>query len=284
MAREGGSHAVARGASESGSVVACVPSPQHRARVVDALRTRADVRFVDTFLELRALVRRTVADIDTIIVSAHDGTGAAADAVVRAIVDERPRTAIIAYCQAGAHHNADLRELALAGVHQFVFAGIDDTGVAFRAVLASARRHCAADCVMRELGPVVPASLHRLVEAVLARPDELTSIAALADAVGVHRKTLFNHCQRAGFLQPAELLAWCRLAIVAHYLETTGCTIESIAIDMGYASDTALRNTMKRYTGLRASEVRARGGVACIVSALVEHTQPARRPPGLHIV
>lgn len=29
-------------------------------------------------------------------------------------------------------------------------------------------------------------------------------------------------------------------------LETTACPIERIAIDLGYASDTALRNTIKR--------------------------------------
>lgn len=265
-------------------MVACVHVPRHRARIIDALRNRADLRFVDTVAELRLVLRRTVSDVDTVIVSAHDTTGASAETAVREIAAERPRTAIVAYCEAGVQHSADLRGLALAGVHQFVFAGIDDAGIAFQAVLSSARRNCAADAVMRELSAVIPASLHRFVEAALAHPGDVTSIRELADVLGVHRKTLFNHCEHEGFVAPAELLAWCRLALVAYYLESTGCTIESIALDMGYPSDTALRNAMKRYTGMRAGEVRARGGVGCVVAALAERTRPSRRVVGLHLV
>ncbi len=283
MPREAGSHAVARHAIDSGTVLACVQSPQYRARIVDALRNCADVRFVETLWELRALLRRTVTDVGTIIVSGHDANGTPAAAVVREIAAARPSTAIIAYCQPGPPHNADLRALALAGVHQFLIAGVDDVGLALRAVLASARRHCAAEWVMRDLAPVVPASLHRIVEAILARPDEVTSIAALADALSVHRKTLFNRCERAGFVGPAELLAWCRLALVAYYLDSTGCTIESIALEMGFASDTALRNAIKRYTGATATAARATGAVRMVIAALERRTRPERRA-ALHLV
>lgn len=56
--------------------------------------------------------------------------------------------------------------------------------------------------------------------------------------------------------------------MVAYMLETTACTIERIAIELGYASDTALRNTIKRYTGPRAGQIRNAGGVDAVVSAL----------------
>jgi AraC-like DNA-binding protein len=151
-------------------------------------------------------------------------------------------------------------------VHQIVFRGADE-GSALRAILAAARRQCAAGWVMQELSSVVPSTLYPLVEAALGQPEAVTSVARLADAVGAHRKTLFNRCARADCVPPAELLAWCRLALVAYHLENTGCTIETIAIELGYPSDTALRNAMKRYTGLRAGEIRERGGVLRVVDA-----------------
>ncbi len=108
--------------------------------------------------------------------------------------------------------------------------------------------------------------------------------AHLAAALGVHRKTLFNHCRRARFLPPAELVAWARLAMVAYMLETTGCTIERIGIELGYASDTALRNTIKRYTGQRAGQIRDAGAVEQVIRALEERSRRPARPPALRLV
>ena len=39
------------------------------------------------------------------------------------------------------------------------------------------------------------------------------------------------------------------------------------ALQLDFPSDTALRNMIKRYTGLRASEIRARGGMRAILDA-----------------
>ena len=251
-----------------GTVAACAANPQQRARIIDALRNHADVCFADSFAELSRLLRGTIDAFDVVIVPPHDVAGTDAGRIVREIATERPRVAIVAYCQAGSQYSTDIRALAAAGVHQFVFNGIDDNGVAFRAVVAAARRACAAECVMQQLAPLISPPLHPFMEAVLGRPDAITTIVGVAGALGVHRKTLFNWCARAGVLPPAELLAWCRLALAAYHLESTGCTVDTIAIELSYPSDTALRNTMKRHTGLRASDIRHHGGVACVVRAL----------------
>jgi AraC-like DNA-binding protein len=253
-----------------GNVVACGLDQQQRARVLDAFRARVDLRFVDSVAEITTLLRSTVDDIDVIVLPAVDRLGSAGsiERVVRAIAVERPRVAIVAYCAPGARYSSDIRALTAAGVHEFVFAGIDDQGTTFRTILAKARRGCAADWVMQQMRSIIPPRLHRLVEAILTHPDRVISIPTLAAELGVHRKTLFNWCERAAFLPPAELLAWARLALVAYHLESTGCTVETIAIELSYPSDTALRNTIKRYTGLRASEIRRSGGVACVLSAL----------------
>lgn len=280
MSGAGGLLRVPRAGEILGNVVACGLDQQQRARVLDAFRGRVDVLLLETVPEVAAMLRSSLDDFDVIVLPAVDRPDSmgTVERVVREIVRERPQVAVVAYCPPAAHYSAQIRALAVAGVHEFVFAGIDDHGTTFRALLAKARRGCAAAWVMHELRPIVPARLHRLLEAILTHPDRVTSIPTLASELGVHRKTLFNWCDRAAFLPPAELVAWARLALVAYHLESTGCTVETIALELSYPSDTALRNTIKRYTGLRASDIRTRGGVVCVVEALRRRLSIVRAP------
>src|SRR3954453_17735947 len=165
-----------------GSVVACGLDQQQRARVLDAFRSRVGLRFLDSVAEITDALRSSLEGIDVVVLPAVDRPGSAGtiERVARQIAAERPRVAIVAYCPPGARFSADIRALAAAGVHQFVFAGIDDQGTSFRAVLAQARRGCAADWVMQQLRPIVPPRLHRLLEAILTHPDRVTSIPTLA--------------------------------------------------------------------------------------------------------
>ena len=284
MTRAAGLHGVQRRAGLLGEVLAYPAENEQRARIIDALRNRAQLEIATSMDELRGALTRTVRHVDSVILPARDVDGSSIERHIREIATQRPNTAIIVYCRAGSQYSSDIRALTAAGVHQFVFAGIDDTGSAFAEVLYSARRHCAADSVMRSLAPLIPTSLHPVVETALSEPGELTSIGSLANARGVHRKTLFNLCDRAKFLTPGELLTWCRLALVGHYLDTTGCTLETIAIEMAFASDTALRNTIKRYTRMRAMDLRQSGGVSCVLEALQRRIEQTHsQGAGLHL-
>lgn len=285
MTRGEGLHGVQRRAGLLGTVLAYPAGTPQRVRIVDALRRRADLEFVPSMAALLDRLRQSVRHVDAVILPARDTDGNPIERYIREIAAERPNTAIIVYCRAGSQYSSDIRALTSAGTHQFVFAGIDDTGSAFADVLQSARRYCAADSVMRQLAPLVPAALHPIVESALANPAEITTIEQLANDRGVHRKTLFNWCERARFLTPSELLTWCRLALVGHYLDTTGCTLETIALEMSFPSDTALRNTIKRYTKMRATDLRLNGGVACIVESMRRRTGSLQRgETGLHLV
>ena len=270
--------------SELPAVLACAVTAVQRTRLIDALRGRAALDFCRTFTELSERLQRSSDGVDAIVLPASDASGKDASHIVREIAVVHPRTAIVVWCDTGPHHSVEIRALAVAGAHQFLFAGIDDHGVALRAVLDLARRQCGAEWVMARLAPVVPSRLHPMVEATLARPESVKTVPELAAALGVHRKTLFNHCRKAGFLAPAELIAWGRLAMVAYILETTTCTIERIAIELGYASDTTLRNTVKRYTGQRAGQIRDSGAVQAVVEALEDRALRGSRSARLHLV
>jgi AraC-like DNA-binding protein len=255
-------------------VLACALTAQQRARLVDALRGRVELRFVDTFADLLRGLKRTIEDIDVVVLPARDDSGTDATRAIREVAAQRPGVAIVVHCPPGSQYSSDLRALAAAGAHQFVFAGIDDVGVTFRAVLSDARRQCSADWVMQQLAPLVPPLLPPIVAAALTHPEEIKVIRDVANALGVHRKTLFNRCERVGFLTPNELIVWARLALVGHALGTTGCTVETIAQELGFTSDTSLRNTIKRYMRMRATDVRANGGLQCVLDALRRRITP----------
>lgn len=267
------------------AVLTCVADPVLRARLYDAVGGKGVLQFVPTFSALIAGLRANSLTnslaIGVIVVPPRDATGREAAPVVREIAAGYPDIALVAHCRAGVEHSADIRGLAVAGVHEFLFDG-DDSRLALRSVLESARQGCAAERVMAHLTRVLPEKVHPLVDACLARPAAVRTVEHLADVTGLHRKTLYNQCIQAGSPGPAELVVWCRLALVAYLLERTARTVESIADELEFASPTALRNTIKRYTGLRATQMRVPGGLDGVISALT--VRVGKSPLGLHMV
>lgn len=259
-----------------GRVLAGALSASQRARVTDALRGRATFEFSDSVGGVLDALRATIDIVDVVILPAQ-APDAPVERLIAEITRQWPQTAVVVYCDATTRYSADLRALTVAGADHFVIFGVTDEGATLREALAAARRSCAAEWLMERLSPMMPVQVHRMAEAVLAHPDRVTTVPALAQELGVHRKTLFNWCERTGFLSPAEIVAWCRLLLVAFYLANSGCTVERISLDLGYPSDNTLRNTMKRYTGLRASDVRANGGVGAVLDALRRRLDGSRQ-------
>ncbi|MEP6618041.1 MAG: helix-turn-helix domain-containing protein [bacterium] len=189
---------------------------------------------------------------------------------------------VIGYCTAGIQHTNNIRALVMAGVNELLFRGIDDAGVALRAVVASAQRASVGDIVTTALNASIPEALAQFVRRVASHPAESQRVAQVAQALGYHRKTLVNHCALAVLPPPQELLAWCRLAVVGHLLGTTMLSVEAISSRLDFPSDTALRNLIKRYVGMRATDVRTNGGLRCVMAALDErlrrHRDGTRQP------
>jgi AraC-like DNA-binding protein len=58
-----------------------------------------------------------------------------------------------------------------------------------------------------------------------------------------------------------------RLLLVGHYLGAGNIPVQAIAHQLDFPSATALRNLLKRYTGLRPRDVRAGGGLMPVLAA-----------------
>lgn len=249
-------------------VIGLVHGAAERARIASTLRARAmEPVFVDRIGELTAAVAQARAPVAAIIVEVRDADGLPVHEIVGDLHAGGTGTPLVAYCRPGAEHSSDIRALVLAGAHQLLFHGIDDAGIALRHILDAAQRAAVGERAREELMRVVPPKLSAFVSHVTRYP-ETEKVAEVANALGYNRKTLVNHCAQAGFLPPHELLCWCRLAVAGELMASSCRTIEAIANQLEFASDTSLRNMMKRYTGLKASEVRERGGARCVVGAM----------------
>lgn len=248
-------------------VFACGLSRSQRAHVADGVGRRATLQQIDSFEELERMLPAT-SRCDAVVLAPVDGKGRSALALVERLTREWPDTAIVIFCPSTLDEPPAIRSLVLAGAHQILFEGVHNTAGAVALAVQNARRDSAAETVLARLQPLIPTALQGLAHVVLARPETLTTVESVAAALGVHRKTLVNRCSQHRCLQPAELIMWCRLALVGYFLERSGSTIEGIGILLGFPSHTALRNVMKRYTQLTATEVRERGGLDTVVAAL----------------
>ncbi|HEY5219949.1 MAG TPA: helix-turn-helix domain-containing protein [Gemmatimonadaceae bacterium] len=248
-------------------IIGYVPVQTERARISRALPGWARAKWTSSVTELPAAIRRARGAPAAVVVSVREGNAPEAARAVREILRVAPQVAVVAYCRAGVEHARHIRMMAAAGVHEFLFVGVDDRGLALRAVVASAQRACAAAAVLAAVLPAIPAPLHRFAEFCVTHPARARTVAGVAEMLGVHRKTLLNQCARAGAPAPAEMIAWCRLMLAAQLLAATGQTVEWVALELDYPSDTALRNAMKRYTGRRASDVRREGGLVRVLES-----------------
>ncbi|HVA58768.1 MAG: helix-turn-helix domain-containing protein [Gemmatimonadaceae bacterium] len=258
-------------------IVGYVASHAERARLTGALRGWARAQWAESLAEVVAAVRRAKGAAITVILAPRDGDGHSAAPIVRELRRIAPSAAVVAHCHTGLANAAGIRQMAEAGVHEFLFVGVDDSRVALRSVVAAAQRACAADAVLDALLPVLPAAIRPVAEYCVTHAAEARSVDSVASALGVHRKTLRNRCVAGGSPSPARLIAWCRLMLAAQLLSSTGQTVEWVALEMEYPSDKALRNAMKRYTALRASEVRRQGGLRCVLDLFVQRLRPAPR-------
>lgn len=264
-------------------VIGLVLGASERARIASTLRARStDVVFVDRIAELIDAVKGARLPVAAIVTEVRDAEGNPVSEIVVDLHAGGTGTPLIAYCRAGAEYSSDIRELVLAGAHQLLFHGIDDAGIGLRHILDAAQQASVGERAAEQLMRVVPSKLAAFVSHVTRYPAT-QRVSDVADALGYHRKTLVNHCAQVEFPSPHELLCWCRLAVAGELIASSCRTIESIAHQLDFPSDTSLRNMMKRYTGLKASEVRERGGAKCVVAALrrtLAATQEARSMAG----
>lgn len=214
------------------------------ARAEEALRT---TRFAALVLEVE---------------DAHGEPTAALARTSRLAAPERPVVAILR--RSAGWSNAALAMLATRPDLVVLEEDLDLTSV-IRAIGPSLRRGELLADVWPLLEEELPPGLRPIVRLALTRSAAPLAVTELARALGLHRKTLWSQCRRAGVDSVQVLMMWCRLIAVSHALRTRGESVERIANEMEFASPTALRNATRRYLGVTPTALRAAGGetLAC---------------------
>src|SRR5581483_2431497 len=71
----------------------------------------------------------------------------------------------------------------------------------------------------------------------------------------------------------AASISWSRLFVAARLLEDLHRPVGRVALHLGFASGSALRGMLKRYTGLTPGEVRCGGGLDRVIDAMCAKPQ-----------
>ncbi|MDQ3811804.1 MAG: helix-turn-helix domain-containing protein [Chloroflexota bacterium] len=243
----------------------------------EALRGHGMLRFYERPADLAAAVG--AGGVTAVLIEPRDGRGYSTAQLVESLRTGFPGVAVIAYCDHRHDSSGDILALARAGVNELAFRGTDDVRLALTAALTSAEHQSTAELVLRELAPAVPASVRPLVAYCLEHAGTRLSVARVAAEFGVHRKTLVNRLDQAGLPTPIALIGWCRLLVAARLLDDPGRSVEQVALSLDFPSGTALRNMLKRYTGLNAREVRENGGLRCLIRMFQQTLARPRAEP-----
>jgi AraC-like DNA-binding protein len=195
-----------------------------------------------------------------VLAEARDARNNPVAPVLNMLIAQFPSVPFLGYCGLGVSHAEELRELARAGVHELVFRDIDDGPTLLRAKLSRGNEARAGANVVRRLSAQLPELLHGVISYCVNFPRENHEIERIALALGVHRKTLVNWCQRACTPPPSVLVTWVRLLLAVEILQSEGHTVERVARGLEFASGSAFRNLCRRYCDRRPAELRSPAG------------------------
>lgn len=247
-------------------VAALVRDRRDLARLQEALRPALGappagvLRAFDEIDALDAALQRE--HFDVLVIEPRDARGESTDACIRSIRERFPRLSVLGHVVMKPGMSSQVLSFARAGVHELIVAGIDDSAMVLRHALQRASHRCLAEEVYTEVVGSLPREAAALVRYCLEHASETPTIDDISRALGVHRRTLVNRMQQALLPPPSELWAWSRVLLAARYLEVPGRSVEWVAHTVGYPSANALRNALKRYTGLVPSELREDHGFA----------------------
>jgi len=240
-------------------VVVLVRERALATRIAAAFRPTS-ARLVLTVHELATALHELAFRVVAVLAEARDAGNNPAGPVLSSLISQFPGVPFLGYCGMGVSHAEELRELARAGVHELVFRDLDDSPALLRAKLGRGIEACAGAHVLRRLSAQLPETLHGVVAYCVTFPRDSHEIERVALALGVHRKTLVNWCQRAHAPPPSTLVTWVRLLLAVELLQTPGHAIERVANTLEFASGSAFRNLCQRYFGRRPAELRSPGG------------------------
>jgi len=260
------------------TIAALVCDRTAQARLRKAVSGQAQLAFCATMGDVLSAVADGAAA--AVVTEWHDATGATVDPAVRSLQADYPSVPVLVYAPLTPQGARDMLEATRAGASEVLIANFDDIGVTLAQRLARAQSAALTKRIMARAEGLVSEPVEMMMEYFLRQARTAPSVESAARALGMHRKTLALHCARCGVPSPNAFSGWLRLILAAQRLEDPGRTTAQAASELGFPSGPALRNMLKRYTGLSPSEVRERGGSVVLIELLIERLKAARARRG----
>jgi AraC-like DNA-binding protein len=212
--------------------------------------------------------------VTLVVLEAADERGRSNASVVAAVRSRHERVPILVVCSLEGGQSELVLQVVRAGATGLLFRGVDESRHAISAAIQHAQRNSISQCIYDELAALLPLSATPLLRYAISCAGDEPSVKQAARDIGVDRKTLFNWLRRSRGMSPREFLNWVRLTIAVGTLENTGRSAEQVALEIGFASGTAFRNMLHRYTGETSSQIRAHGGFSRTLARLKERLAP----------
>ncbi len=179
------------------------------------------------------------------------------DDVVRAMV-RHPCTAFVLYDTDPARLRAqDVLELARAGVHSAVTAGLDDDPRHLRDVLGRAVLRGVDELLLRQFEDTLGSEAIRLLALVFRHSREVERAGDLADRLGMSSRTLERRFDALGLGTPDRVVCWAQLHHAAQVLLATGGGPARVLRGTRFSSPSAFRRALKRVVRLQVRDVRS---------------------------
>jgi AraC-like DNA-binding protein len=252
-------------------LAALICDPETRAHLRQSLAGANRLEFCCRGADLLGIVVRHPARM--ILTDLWDASGASMAPTVRRLHTEFRTTPILACCSLTPSTSRELLAMMHAGISGILIRGLDDVGTALRSALECADDRCVTETVTDAVAPLIPAEGRMVVEYCIEHARAAPTVAEIASAIGVHRKTLVNWMTQARLPTPRAVTAWCRLLLATRLLEDPGRSVESVALELGFGSGTELRNMLRRYTGLRPADVRGHDGFQHVLELFIHERE-----------
>ncbi|MES2179051.1 MAG: AraC family transcriptional regulator [Gemmatimonadota bacterium] len=248
-----------------GVIATLLPQPLHVQRLRAALRDRHELRECTDWASLvrtcdREPVRVAVLDLYWEQTPNFEG--------VRQLKQRLPRLTLVAYVNNAPERAHDLFDAGRAGVDGLVITGQDDSPRPLLALIERAESKSLAGLVRRSLDGIDPVVADAALLAV-TRAHERLSPQALARLLAQPRRAVTQRLAAEGFPPPQRLLTWGRLIVAAHMLEDRHRSADRVAGTLDFPSGSAFRNSCQRYLHATPGQIRARGGAAYVVRAMM---------------
>jgi AraC-like DNA-binding protein len=258
-------------------VVALVSSVEGRAVIAKALRGFVELMFVSNQDDLfqSAMEDRT----RVVILDLRNTNGVFRTEVVQWIRVRRPSVRLLAWCCLDPNSVRDALAAGYEGVSGIIIDGADDAPAIRRAVGIDLSDRDLKLYTKQAVRDVTPEPIRPLLYHCLDRAETPLTVESLASAFGVNRKTIGEWLTRAHGPTPRQIISWSRLLLAGAMLDQSALSVEATALTLGFSSAPALRNLLKRYTGLRASALRRRGALGVIVTRFAHMFGNATVPP-----